>query len=194
MADKLTRSQNKSLLRELPFYGTHFVRDIQINSCTSNVLPTKKDLDIYSIYDLDLISLNTNNNINPDANLPFTQILSNYYSPHSFSKLKASKDIPEASLSFLHNNLRSLRRNIENFQEHLLQELNFTFSIIGVTETRITQSSCLDFNPNIVGYNFEYVPTPLSAGGVGLYIHDSLIIIEYLKRSLIKRFRLYGSK
>jgi hypothetical protein len=145
MADKLTRSQNKSLLCELPFYGTDCVRDIQINSCTSNVLPTKKDLDnLSSIYDLDLFSLNTNNNINPDANLPFTQIRSNYYSPHSFSKLKASKDIPEASLSFLHNNLRSWRRNIENFQEHLLQELNFNFSIIGVTETRITQSSSLD--------------------------------------------------
>jgi hypothetical protein len=49
MADKLTRSQNKPLLRDLPFYGTDFVRDIQINSCTSNVLPTKKDLDNLSI-------------------------------------------------------------------------------------------------------------------------------------------------
>ena len=28
----------------------------------------------------------------------------------------------------------------------------------------------MDFNPEIIGYNFEYVPTPLSAGGVGMYI------------------------
>jgi exonuclease III len=61
----------------------------------------------------------------------------------------------------------------------LLQELNFNFSIIGVTETRITQSSSLDFNPNIVGYNFEYVATTFSAGGVGLYIHDSLKVLNY---------------
>jgi len=31
-----------------------------------------------------------------------------------------------------------------------------------------------DFNPNIRGYVFEYVPTPLSAGGVGIYINENL--------------------
>ena len=32
----------------------------------------------------------------------------------------------------------------------------------------------MDFNPSIPGYVFEYVPTPLASGGVGLYINDSL--------------------
>ena len=31
----------------------------------------------------------------------------------------------------------------------------------------------MDFNPSIPGYVFEYVPTPLASGGVGLYINDS---------------------
>jgi len=31
----------------------------------------------------------------------------------------------------------------------------------------------IDFNPNISGYVFEYVPTPLSAGGVGIYINEN---------------------
>ena len=32
----------------------------------------------------------------------------------------------------------------------------------------------MDFNPSIAGYVFEYVPTRLGSGGVGLYINDSL--------------------
>ena len=32
----------------------------------------------------------------------------------------------------------------------------------------------MDFNPAIPNYNFEYVSTPLSAGGVGMYIDEEL--------------------
>ena len=32
----------------------------------------------------------------------------------------------------------------------------------------------MDFNPSIPGYVFEYLPTPLASGGVGLYINDCL--------------------
>ena len=32
----------------------------------------------------------------------------------------------------------------------------------------------LDFNLNLPGYIFEYAPTPLASGGVGLYIYESL--------------------
>ena len=73
----------------------------------------------------------------------------------------------------MHTNIRSLKRNLENFQTHLLDELDFHFNIIGLTETRINSSTeNLDFNPSIFHYNFEYLPTPLSAGGVGMYIDE----------------------
>ena len=70
--------------------------------------------------------------------------------------------------------MRSLRRNLDNFQSHLLEELQLHFSVIGITETKITTSNLpLDFDPSIPNYRFEYVPTPLSAGGVGMmYIHN----------------------
>ena len=74
----------------------------------------------------------------------------------------------------MHNNVRSLKRNIEAFQNHLLSELKFIFDIIGVSETRIVGDMPLTFNPDLRGYNFEYVPTPLSAGGVGMYIADNI--------------------
>jgi exonuclease III len=64
-----------------------------------------------------------------------------------------------------------------------LHELDHNFSIIGISETRIINTGSLDFNPNIPGYNFEYVPTPLSAGGVGMYIDDNLNYRIIEKRS-----------
>ena len=77
--------------------------------------------------------------------------------------------------SLFHTNIRSLRRNLENFQTHLLEELDFRFNIICITETGIkNEYANLDFNPAIPNYNFEYVSTPLSAGGVGMYIDEEL--------------------
>ena len=52
---------------------------------------------------------------------------------------------------------------------HLLEDLDFYFSIIGITETRIkNEYANLHFNPAIPNYNFEYVSTPLSLGGGGM--------------------------
>ena len=83
--------------------------------------------------------------------------------------------LDEPGFSLLNNNVRSLRCNIDNFHDHLINELQYRFNIIGVTETRITSYNIpLDFDPSIPVYNFEYVPTPLSAGGVGMYIENSL--------------------
>ena len=87
----------------------------------------------------------------------------------------------DCGLSLFHTNIRSLKRNLESLQTHLLDELNFHFNVLGITETRINNSlENLDFNPSIPHYNFEYVPTPLSAGGVGMYIDERIdcIVIE----------------
>ena len=53
---------------------------------------------------------------------------------------------------------------MENFQTHLLDEISFCFNILGITESRI-KDACnnLVFYPAIPHYNFEHVPTPLSA-------------------------------
>ena len=82
--------------------------------------------------------------------------------------------VNDSSFSLLCNNIRSLKRNLENFQVHLLDELDFEFSIIGVSETEIISGKEMNFNPSIPGYVFEYVLTPLASGGIGLYINDSL--------------------
>jgi hypothetical protein len=90
--------------------------------------------------DLDLFNLNTASDANPDVNLNQQILQSQYYSPHKFNSLKKSQSnyITDTSFSMLHNNVRSLKRNLENFQTHLLQELDFNFSVIGITETKIS--------------------------------------------------------
>ena len=77
-----------------------------------------------------------------------------YYSPHGFSQLKRHLNMSSysnSSFSFFHTNIQSLKRHLENFQSHLLDELTFRFNILGITETRI-KSACdnLDFNPTII--------------------------------------------
>ena len=67
----------------------------------------------------------------------------------------------------------SLNHNLENVLA-LLDELDFHFDVIGVTETKITNSNLNDAHPNIPGYCFEHVPTPLASGGVGLFLDESL--------------------
>ena len=73
----------------------------------------------------------------------------------------------------------ALNRNLENLQSHLLEDLDFHFDVKGVTETKITNSNSEGFISSIPGYNFEYVPTPLSAGGV-MFIDAALdyVILE----------------
>ena len=93
---------------------------------------------------------------------------------NSFYNLKSSHKKWAHGFSILHNNVRSLKENLESFQTHLLDELGFHFSLIAITETRINNANEINFNPNIDGYAFEFVPTPLSAGGVGMYINEEL--------------------
>ena len=164
----LKHSRSLQALQELPYYR---VSDLischgQFNNTLSCDLPTKKYLEkLSSLHDLDVFTLNVRENINPDLNLRNHRIQSNYYSPHSFNVLqnRLSSSDGDFKFSLLHNNVRSLRRNLENLQVHLLDELEHHFSVIGVSKTKITKTSLLDFNPSTAGYEFEYVPTPESS-------------------------------
>ena len=110
-----------------------------------------------------------------DVNMDITQqsIRTQYYSPYKFAEV-ANKNPQIKNFSVLHNNVRSLKRNLENSQIQLLQELDYNFNVIGVTETKIRDNTFNDFNPELVNYQFEFVPTPLALGGVGMYIRDDL--------------------
>ena len=149
----------------------------QFNNSTISTRPTKNDLDkLASLYELSLFKLNTNldSNLNPFQNLSCNQIHSRYFSPHSFEQMKTKLSSSDRSTSFsvFHNNIVSLNANLENLQTHILDELDFQFDVIGISETKITNSNSDKSIPTIPGYHFEFVPTPLASGGVGLFINE----------------------
>ena len=171
----------RSTLKILPYYSySGCLTEIhgQFNSSLSPTCKTKKELEkLTSLYDLDLFSLNTalDNNLNP-VDYSANKITSRYFSPHSFKEMKTklSKDEATSSFSVFHNNVASLNRNLENLQTQLLRELDFHFNVIGVTETKITNANSQLCTAHIPGYVFEYVPTPLASGGVGMFMDESL--------------------
>lgn len=166
------------LFHELPYFGQNVILvHGQFNNCLSSHLPSKKYLEMLcSMYDLDSFSLNVGEAHNPDFNLYNHRIQSRYFSPHSFNKFKSKllRYAGNSCFSLFHNNVRSLKQNLGNFQVHLLDQLDDHFSPTRVSGTKINSSKNADFDPSIPGYVFEYLLTPLVSGGVGLYINDSL--------------------
>ena len=176
-----SRSAVRSTLKILPYFScSGCLAEIhgQFNSSVLTTYKTKKELEkLTSLYDLDLFSLNTtvDYNLSP-AEYSSNTITSRYFSPHSFKEMKTklSKDETISSFSVFHNNVVSLNRNLENLQTQILHEVDFHFNVIGITETKITNANSQLCTAHIPGYVFEYVPTPLASGGVGMFIDESL--------------------
>ena len=124
---------NKNLLRELPYYGANIVvvHGLFNNSASISRTPNVYLEKLHSLYDLDLFSLNRriDTSINPDYNILSQHFRSLYYSPNSFYNLKCSllsSHCNNGGFSIFHNNIRSLKRNVESFQTQLLSELKFS--------------------------------------------------------------------
>ena len=66
-------------------------------------------------------------------------------------------------LSLLSPSYYCKKFNLDDFQVHLLDELQYRFNVIGVTETNITDPNFLGLNPKIQCYLFEYALTSLAA-------------------------------
>ena len=97
--------------------------------------------------------------VDPDANY-FNELNAhisqncNYYHGHSFSTIiqtMFTNMIDHNVFSSCHINIRSMKANLTSF-DIFLQNLEFEFSVIGITSTWLTDSNCdLD---NINGFNF----------------------------------------
>ena len=176
MGNKSEERLCKSLLRELPYFNYRGNLSAYLGKFTAiSHLKSKRNLEkLTSLYDLDLFSLNTN----LDNSLSFNEYINRltsgrYFSPHSFEHMLNRFKHGEISSGFsiFHNNVVSLRRN---FESHLLDELDFHFNIIGVKETKITNSNQSTYHPHISGYIFEHARTPLASGGAGMFIDETL--------------------
>ena len=154
---------SKALFRELPYNGQN-IR--QCHGSFNNLmpienLPSKKYLDrLPSLNDIDLFSLNADNVNNGDLEYSSIRpVRCKYYSPHSFSLLtnKLNKQVFRSQLTLFHNNVCSLKSNLENLQTHLLNELDFHFNIIGVRKTQLKAEKHRAVDKNILFQDSVYL-------------------------------------
>jgi hypothetical protein len=91
--------------------------------------------------------------------------------------LKAAVKLMKCSVnsffSVFHCNIRSLGANFDMLTA-LLSCIQYKFSVIGLTETKIVQNKNIVTNTDLVGYKFISQPTLYNAVGVGFYVEDSL--------------------
>ena len=146
-----------------------------------------------SFVDLDIVErtsqcceLSRLNISSPITNIPhLTNLVIGLYMPldenfdyYSITDCNSDNDIIECSsnaksFSALNCNIRSLAANNDNFL-HMLSELNFSFSLIGLSETKLKVDKNPLTNTNIPGYDFISQPSFTNAGGVAFYIKNYL--------------------
>ena len=95
-----------------------------------------------------------------------------------------TKVFKRTGLSFFHINICSLTKNFDDFNI-LLSDLNDSFDILAIIETRIKKDSSSPINLQLGNYSIEHTPTEFSASGTLLFI------IKRLSYELRNDLRLY---
>ena len=91
-------------------------------------------------------------------------ITSKYFTPSEFIEQR----LPSNKFSMLHINIALLGKHIDELR-CLLDVLNHTFDIIGITETRFHDDNPLNTYPSISIF-VKHTPTKTGCGGAGMYI------------------------
>ena len=130
-----------------------------------NLLPC---LDISS--SIASVPLRTNSDV--DLHIPSGSNF-HYYNTHEFhSNHDINEYFNENYISLLNCNIRSLSATFDNLV-NMLSQLYFSFSIIGLTETKIKVDHGILLNHDLHGYYFVSQNSNTNAGGVGFYINGN---------------------
>ena len=163
----LSRSHTKCIGVESKFISTVWL----CKSCRSNSFPFSscEFLDVDNGLSGPNVIFDQLNNISTNEhNDSMNSINCKYYSCSEFSSIpRLSK-----SFSFFHTNIASLSKHFDELSS-LFTNLNHSFDIIGISETKLSHNPVL--NLNLSGYSFVHTPSDSNAGGVGLYISNSVV-------------------
>ena len=109
--------------------------------------------------------------VDAERNIPSQTNFKNY-STHDFHNDEdISNSFSDKSFSVLHLNIRSLQANaLSNF----LCDLQYQFSLIGLTETKQKTGKDQTSNTTLPGYNFISQPSESHAGGSGFFIQENI--------------------
>ena len=156
-------------------------------SCGANVneFSEERFAELGSLPILDIVFPVSNtphlSNVDIDLHMP-SDTNFGYYTPHDFH---SSNNIIEClsnhkAFSAVHCNIKSLSANHDNLI-HMLSELNHSFPLIGLSETKISHGKDLLLNVNLSGYYFISEPSYTNAGGVAFYIKNDFRYIRIYK-------------
>ena len=161
-----------------PFYNVdnEELISLSFNSNTTCLCSKKISNNLTSLPQFDLLStinkIPSLFNSDSDEQLPLQNTL-NYYTVHEFHNNKDIRNTltPHNNFSTLHINIRSLSANHDIFL-NLLNDLDYNFSILGLSETKLIVDKDEVNNISIPGYNFVSKPSLSNAGGVGFFIRS----------------------
>ena len=105
---------------------------------------------------------------------------------HRYHRYLSNHNISSNSFSVIHLNIRSLPANLSSFLSYL-DNLDHTFSVIGLTETWLNPSNvssyCID------GYNHVYRTRCLSkGGGISLFVSKYFVSSEMVDLCLVNEY------
>ena len=106
---------------------------------------------------------------NFDENFIAETVNCKYYELHEYKKIQNKSKC----FSAFHLNISSLPKHSDKLL-NLLAKCDHPFHIIGLTETRLSESLKTSQRYSIQNYKIEDKPTEASAGGALLYIADHL--------------------
>ena len=86
-------------------------------------------------------------------------------------------------------NISSLSYNFDQLHS-LLSEINISFDIIKITETRLKKQTLRTTNIDINGHNLEQTPTEASCGGILIYVKNKLNYISQKNLKICKKNEL----
>ena len=146
-------------------------------ACNCSKKLTKFNLENLSSYEV-ISSLSNQPNLNnSDIDSHISNNLNfSYYNVHDFPD---NRDISSMKnpFSLLHCNIRSLQANHDNIVD-LINNLNFDFSVIGLSEIKFQVGKDTYSNTSINNYSFLCQPSQSAAGRVGFYINNKLKFSE----------------
>ena len=118
------------------------------------------------------IEFENDNDITELENDGFNKLLFLDCNYHDIASINNHASNNYNDLLLMHFNTRSLQKNIDKLTHYILQ-LKKLSDIIAITETKLKKDE-LQTNIGINGYNFIHSDSDSQAGGVGLYIKNSI--------------------
>jgi len=158
-----------------------------LENCTVYVCSNCQHINYYRLYDStpsinQQLPLNFSNSNNQEDEMELWNVSKHHTLEETIGLFNQyEKD----SFSIVHINIRSLSKIIFKLID-FVRQLGKQPDVITVSETKLKKTHQISYNISVCGYNFVHVDTDKNAGGVGLYIKNSIdfFVLSSLKLSI----------